>query len=161
MVRMSTVKIHIAANIHTFLVLNPFRGKQPLIKSLFPHAFKICISKELFENQINTLKSSMSWNGYPKQVRNFLIDKLKCKYNTSFSIPPQNSSINDNLPKIWIRIPYLGKQSENLVKSCISEIRRQFTNPVKFVIIFNTKKVSYFTSTKDKIPELSHDNVVY
>ena len=103
----------------------------------------------------------MSWNGYPKRIRNFLIGKLKRKYNTPSSIPPQNSSINDNLPKIWIRIPYLGKQSENLVKSCISKIRRQLTNPAKFVIIYNTEKVLYFTSTKDKIPKLSRNNFVY
>ena len=31
---------------------------------------------------------------------------------------------------------------------------------LKFVITYNTKKISYFTSAKDKIPELSHNNVV-
>ena len=93
-------------------------------------------------------------------LRNFLIGKLKHKYNTPSSIPPQNSSINNNLPKIWIRIPYFGKQSENLVKFCISKICCQLTNQVKFVIIYNTEKVLYFTSTKDKIPELSRNNVV-
>ena len=103
-----------------FSSFEPLPRKTAWIKSLFHRASKICSSKKLFGNQIITIKSFMSWNGYPKRIRNFLIGKLKRKYNTPSSIPPQNSSINDNLPKIWIRIPYLGKQSENLVKSCIS-----------------------------------------
>ena len=64
----------------------------------------------------------MSWNGYPKQVRNLLIYKLKCKCNSAASPSSQTSSTDDNLPKVWIRIPYLGKQGENLIRSCVSKI---------------------------------------
>ena len=48
--------------------------------SLFYWAFKICSTKTLFNNQTETIKSFMFWNGYPNSVRNFLIKKLKTKY---------------------------------------------------------------------------------
>ena len=35
------------------------------------------------------------------------------------------------------------------------------TVPVNFIVIYDTKKFSYFLSNKDKIPNLSKSNVVY
>jgi hypothetical protein len=64
--------------------------------------------KTLFNNQIETIKSFMSWNGYPNGVRNFLIKKLKTKYIDSSTSDAVNYDTDDMLPKIWIRIPYLG-----------------------------------------------------
>ena len=54
--------------------------KLPWVKSLFHHAFMICSNKTYFNNQIEMIKSFMSWNGYPISKRNFLICKLKTKY---------------------------------------------------------------------------------
>ena len=95
-----------------------------------------------------------------QQYQNYLINKLKRKYNhKSFSIkhPPDD----DNLPKLWIRIPYLGEQGENVVNSCLKKIWRCLAHPVKFVVIYGTKKISYFISNKDKIPDFSRSNLVY
>ena len=65
------------------------------------------------------------------------------------------------LPKIWLRLPYLGKKGEFPVKTCIKKIRRSLKIPVNFIVIYNTKKVSYFISNKDRIPDLSRSNLVY
>ena len=35
------------------------------------------------------------------------------------------------------------------------------TTPVKFIVIYQTKKVSYFQSKKDKIPDLERNDLVY
>ena len=43
-------------------------------------AFMICSNKTYFNNQIEMIKSFMSWNGYPISIRDFLIRKLKTKY---------------------------------------------------------------------------------
>ena len=102
----------------------------------------------------------MSWNGYPNSVKYFLIHKLKHKYNAS-TIQMNWSCDDDNLPKIWMHIPFLGKQSESLVKSCILKIWHYLNQPIKFIIIYNTKKGFYFISNKYKIPEMSCNNVVY
>lgn len=60
-----------------------------------------------------------------------------------------------------MRIPYLGKQGEILVKKCLKKIQRCLTVQVNFIVIYNTKKFSYFLSNKDKIPNLSKCCVVY
>ena len=43
----------------------------------------------------------------PTISKNYLINKLKRKYNDE-SLLTQNPPDNDNLPKLWIHIPYLG-----------------------------------------------------
>ena len=68
---------------------------------------------------------------------------------------------NENIPKIWIRLPYLGQKGEFLIKTCISKIQRSQKSPIKFVVLYNTKKISFFTSNKDKVPLNSKSNVVY
>ena len=71
-----------------------YSSKTAWTKSLFDCAFKICSTKTLLDNQIDILKSFMSWNGYPVRIRNFLINKLKLKYKSSPS-----TTIAD-LPKV-------------------------------------------------------------
>jgi hypothetical protein len=102
----------------------------------------------------------MSWNGFPRAIRNLLISKLKNKFSTD---RPRTNIFdkNDNRPKVWVRVPYLGKQGETLVKNCIQKIQRCPTVPVNFIVIYDNKKFSYFLSNKDKIPNLSKSNVVY
>ena len=53
----------------------------------------------------------------------------------------------------------MGKQGEFLVKQRLKKIQRNLTQPVKFVVIYDTKKISYFLPKKDKIP--SRSNIVY
>ena len=76
-------------------------------------------------------------------------------------IPSQNDSSGDTRPRIWLRIPFMGKQGEFLVKKLLKKIQRNVIQPVKFVIIYDTKKISYFLPKKDKIPNPLHSNIVY
>ena len=100
----------------------------------------------------------MSWNAYPTNIVNFLIRKLKTKYYD----PAQQNDLNDeSLLKICFLIPYLGRQGEFLINSCVKNIRGCLSQPVKFIVLYHTKKVSYFTSNNEKIPELARSNVVY
>ena len=41
------------------------------------------------------------------------------------------------------------------------QITTHLTKPVKFIVIYQTKKVSYFLSKKDKIPDLERNDLVY
>ena len=54
----------------------------------------------------------MSWNGYPKSIQNFLMKKLTTKYSDSSTSVTVNEDTVDNLPKILIRIPYLGSRGD-------------------------------------------------
>ena len=87
------------------------------------------------------IKSFMSMNGYPIRVRHFLIPSLKTKCeNYSTSTSNADSQTDENIAKIWIKIPYLGNPGENIIKSCTSKIERFLTKLVKFIIIYETKK---------------------
>ena len=60
-----------------------------------------------------------------------------------------------------MRIPYLGKRGETLVKKCIKKIRRNLTQSVNFMVIYENKKIAYFLPNKDKIPKLSKSKIIY
>ena len=104
----------------------------------------------------------MAWSGFPANFRCAILRKLKSKHNSNDSAPYSNTSsennsnniADENISKIWVRIPFLGKQGEFLVKKLIRKLQRNLTKPVKFIVIYQTKKVSYFLSKKDKIPDL-------
>ena len=68
---------------------------------------------------------------------------LRCKHKANGS-GTQNMTDDDNIPKVWIQIPYLGSHGENLLNSCLKKIRRCLKQPVKFIVLYNTKKVSFY-----------------
>ena len=88
-----------------------FIHKTTWIKSLFYRAFKIYSSKTLLDNPIATIKSFMSWNGFPNAVKTCLINRLIKKHATP--VTNTNDKPEDVRPKIWIRVPYLGNQGEH------------------------------------------------
>ena len=53
----------------------------------------------------------MSWNLYPKYVRNSVISRLKSNLNRNDNI---NNS-KDHRKVIWINVPYLGKKGDKIL----------------------------------------------
>ena len=85
-----------------FTSFEPFQCKTACVKSLNHRAFKICSAKTLFNDQIEIIKSFMSWNGYPKSIQNFLMKKLKTKYSDSSISVAVNQDTDDSLPKLFL-----------------------------------------------------------
>ena len=73
----------------------------------------------------------------------------------------RNDVIEDEVISVVEWLPYFCRWGKNHIKSCFMKIRRYLNYPVKFIIIYNTKKVSYFNSITDKVPDLSRSNVIY
>ena len=73
----------------------------------------------------------MSWNNYPKHVRDRFIKRLRQQ-----KLKTRND--NDSDIKIWFRVPYLGSKDEGLVKPCIQKLKRCVKTNVKFVILYDT-----------------------
>ena len=61
----------------------------------------------------------MSWNSYPKYVRNSIIKRLQQKKTAV-------QKDDEMAVKIWIRLPYLGNKGEELVKTCMLKLKRCF-----------------------------------
>ena len=72
----TTTGQYISLHSHT-----PWRLKTAWIKALFHRANKICSSKQAFQQQIDHFKTLMSWNAYPKHVRNSIINRVKSNVN--------------------------------------------------------------------------------
>ena len=111
----------------------------------------------------------MAWNCFPANFRCAILRKLKSKHNSNDPAPYSNTSsennsnnADENISKIWVRIPFPGKQGEYLVKKLIRKLQRNLTKRVKLIVIYQTKKVSYFQSKKDKErKDLERNDLVY
>ena len=57
----------------------PWKLKISWIKALHDGSTKICSSNKLLNDQINQIRTFMSWNSYPKCVRNSVIKRLQQK----------------------------------------------------------------------------------
>ena len=132
-----------------------WRLKTAWIKPLFHCANKTCSTKQVFQQQIDHIKRLMSWNAYPKYVRNSIINRLKSNVN-------RNGNTNNNKVDrkvIWINLPYLGKKDET--NSLIKKLKRSFKGNVKFKTIYKTRKLSMLCNTKDSISVEQKSNVIY
>ena len=124
------------------------------VKTLHDHATTICCSNELLNDQIKRIRTFMSWNSYPKYVRNSIKKRLQHE-KTTFQ------KDDESVTKIWICLPYLGNKGEELVKTCISKLKRCFKSNVKSVTLHDTKKYAMFCFIKDRIPTHRISNVIF
>ena len=77
----------------------PWKLKISWIKALHDRATKICSSNKLLNDQINRIRTFMSWNSYPKYVRNSIIKRKEKKTAVQKD--------DESVIKIWNRLPYL------------------------------------------------------
>ena len=101
----------------------------------------------------------MSWNGYPSYVYNVILRKLReRKKNTNGHC---SNSEDDDTPKIWFPVPYIGPIGEKFAKKCISKLRKCSQKELKFILMYDTKKVAFFCSNKDPVPVNLQSHVIY
>ena len=94
-------------------------AKTEWVKALYHCAIKICFSKSLLNRQVSKMRLFMSWNGYPSHTIKSIFNRLKTQ-----STETNDSRNNDDVIKIYVRIPYAGQIGENLLKACIRKLRR-------------------------------------
>ena len=65
--------------------------------------------------------------------------------------------------KIFTDLEFSGNRGDRIVKNCVKKLYKCFKKEVtvKFVLHYQTTKLSYFTNTKDKTPFLSQSSVIY
>ena len=60
----------------------PWHTKTTWVRALYDRAHKICSNNNLFQKQVASIKKIMSWNGYPRYIRNKIIKRLENRSNT-------------------------------------------------------------------------------
>ena len=101
----------------------------------------------------------MSWNGYPSYVCKVILRKLReRKKNTTGHC---SDSEDDDTTKTCFRVPYIGPTGEKFAKKCISKLRKCSKKELKFILMYDTKKVAFFGSSKDPVPVNFQSHVIY
>ena len=86
--------------------------KTAWIRSLVTRAKRICSSNKL-QQELSKIRCFASWNAFPKHVCNGIIKKTNTKLNNATTV---DSSNDDNIVTLWMKISYLGDQSQQLVR---------------------------------------------
>ena len=74
---------------------------------------------------------------------------------------PFNKDDKEKIPKIWLRLPYIGKYGETVARKCISRIKKLTSKPMKFILNWQTTKIDFFINTKDPTPTEYKSALVY
>ena len=123
----------------------PWPIKTAWVKSLFHRAKRTCSIDVAFNEQIKNIIKLMSWNSFPKQVRNSLLKRLNSSINKT-----KEQTVDDR-KKVWLNLPYLGDEVDDLTKSLIRKLNKCFNENVKFLKRYKTNKLGMFCSNKDHI----------
>ena len=102
----------------------------------------------------------MSWNGFPNYISKALLHRLKSNVKNRDVINEINN-YKETETEIVFRLPYAGSKAEQLFKHCLKQIRRCLKINVKFVVIYDTKKISFYCNVKDKVPHEQRNTTVY
>ena len=103
----------------------------------------------------------MSWNGFPCKLSTKPIEQLKPRSDHNDINHDDLDNSTNNIPKIWIHLPYLGNYGTRLTHSFINRITPFLKIKCTFVILWKTTNGNSFLSNKDKTPMRYQSSVVY
>ena len=125
------------------------------IRSLTTRAKKLCSPSKL-PDELTTIRKFASYNGFPK----WIVKKVMQQSLQNRRAVDQETEEMDTL---YMFLPYTGKEAESIVTRCKRRLSHLFKKEkkVKFSISFQSTKISFYTSNKDRIPLLSNSGVIY
>ena len=125
------------------------------IRSLASRAKRLCSPTKL-KDEIKNITRFASYNGFPRwTVKKILRENMNRQQ--------RRENDRDESEKIYMFLPYCGKEAESVVFRCKKRLSKLFKKDlhVEFRIHFQTTKLSFFSSNKDKTPFLSSSSLVY
>ena len=146
-----------------FSSFTPWSHKTAWIRALVNRAYQICSNQYLLQSELKNIQTFMSWNGFARNLTKKLINAFTPHHdnnNTEHSGTTETAT-PANIPKIWLRLPFIGKYGNTLTKRFKNKIRRLLKGPCKFILHWKTTQSSYFLSCKDKTPNEYRSSIVY
>ena len=125
---------------------SPTIYKINLVRALTSRILRIC-SPSVIDMELRTLHNIFIKNGYP----GYILEKLITRNTPVRAIGPQRCPV-------VIRLPWLGDQTNNLVKKINDAVRIAYY-AVKVRAVFKTTHA--FSLPKDRLPTLSLSQVIY
>ena len=119
---------------------------------IFYHrAHKICSDRTLLSAESNNILQFMSWNGFRKPYPIKLIKQMTP--NSDLTQGDSDQKDNQQLPKVYIRLPYIGKPGTDFIRNFRSKMLRHLNTLCNIT--------SFFVSCKDKIPKEFQSSIIY
>ena len=105
----------------------------------------ICSTESRFKGQRRRVADILSWDGFPIYCRK----KMLKRFDEDFQKKTQPSNEQQPEPeaetsKFILKIPYLGKNRENLARVLRRKLARKLKEKKSIRIIFTTNKLSSF-----------------
>ena len=145
---------HTAQFVH-YESFTKWNHKVAWIRSLIFRAKKLCTPNKL-KAEINNIKKFAAFNGFPRWIVNKIVKQ-------SGGNRHQPSDEEDVSKIVYMFLPFTGKEAEGVVMRCKKRLFKLFKKDqkVEFRVHFQTTKLSFFTSNKDRIPMLSDSFLIY
>ena len=130
----------------------PWYRKTAWLRALIHRAYKFCSNSEILSIGLSEIYKFASWNGFPKRLTKNLLKQFAPNATNNLTNNPTDLLINnisyinesDNIPKIWIPLPFIGKRGTTLLNNCTKKLRRLIKQPVKFATLWNTTTTNAF-----------------
>ena len=159
---------HIDLNVYrkptdTNVVLNfdavaPDKWKSGLINCLLHRAWRVCSSSDLFNVEVEKLRSIFSKNGYPNAFFQKAYSSF-CDRVAKLNGTPLLTIDEEPEHKHLIKLPFVGKASRTFAKRLKNLILRTFD--IEIFVVYKSCKLSSFFSLKDATPLPLTSNIVY
>ena len=143
-----------------FYAFSPLKNKENLIATLTVRAYRICSNYDLFNQEIDKLKSILQSNGYPLKFIERVIGKMLCKL---YKPDGYQEVLNYDVPRaqVYFSTFYLGDISKQIamdLKKIVSESYPQ----IQLLITYKTHSaIGSRFGFKDKQPKLNQSNLIY
>ena len=167
----STRNVHLSRYTHTGQYVHlssftPWYRKTAWLRALIHRAYKHCSNSEILSIELSEIYKFASWNGFPKRLTKNLKQFAPNATNNLTNNPTDLLNIShlnqsDNIPKIWIPPPFIGKRGTTFINNCTKKLRRLIKQPVKFATLWNTTTTNAFLGVKDITPKPLESSVVY
>ena len=138
-------------NFKSFL---PKTYKLGLISTLIDRVFKIAHNRSIFFFEMKKVREFLGRNSYPPH----LVDKQMKKYLKKVDLAKEKDKDDENIS--YMKLPYIGDYSRT-VQNKILTLCSKLCKNTNIKLVFTSKKISSYFSSKDKMPSDLRARVVY
>ena len=142
----------------SYFSFTPHVYKINAIKTLIFRAYQLCSNYTYLHKEFNIIREYFVDNGFPafliyKYIRRFISSKIHATEN--------NLGIVANREKFFLKLPFFGKQSDNLKDELNSIFRKYFTDFDIYICFSNNFTLKTFFPYKDVLPAALRSSLIY
>ncbi len=132
-------------------------------KSPLNRTYQICSNQYLLQSEFENIQTFMSWNGFARNLTKKLTNAFMPHHdnNNTEHYGTTETATSDNLPKIWLRLPFIGEYCNTVTKRFKNKIRHLLKGSCKFILHWKITRSNCFLSCKDKTPNEYRSSIVY